>query len=295
MPGFHKTTFAELERRYLDGLGWLKNQGVVPENNSRLPYYAEILKELIGAVKQDSKETLEERFNEYADVLFEANDFVDIAAGLSGAADDGLKKRLQWLIGGPNRRDQEIPDDGGSIRGRNTAFELIVAARLSRSGLEPQFREAADTTITINGRKVFFECKRCRSEKKIVANFNQAIDQCHRRISQSASKFATGIAVVDFSTVANPEGKVAAFASNDVAIAALQGAAGSFAREFVPQILKAEHTKILALMVRYSGMIATEGRLISHAQQWAFVKNGNLDEATNAIADQLARQLNDNF
>ncbi|MDE0853904.1 MAG: hypothetical protein OSA97_05735 [Nevskia sp.] len=258
-------------REFDEGLAWLKSQGTPSPSEGRFTFYRSVLDDLANSYKTASKEDVEAKFSTYADVLFEANDFILTYRGLSHGKHPGLKKRLERLIGGPQRRDMERSEDGSSVRARNTGFELAVAARLADAGFPPDFQGPADTNIAIENRKVFIECKRVRSDKKIISNANEAIRQCNTRISNSSSKLASGIIVLDFSVTANPDAKTAAFESRERAQAVFKALIESFVAEHCPRIPLGENKKILALMLRYCGLVVTEGRLLNHAQEWAYV------------------------
>jgi hypothetical protein len=272
MPGrFDTASFEEVLREFDEGLAWLKAEGTPSPPEGRFTFYRSILEELASSYKTASKEEIEGKFATYSDVLFEANDFILTYRALSRAKHPGLKKRLEHLVGGPQHRDMENAEDGRSVRARNTGFELAVAARFADAGFPPDFQGPADTNISVENRKVFIECKRVRSDKKIISNASNALGQCNTRINNSSSKLASGIIVLDFSVIANPNAKTVAFESRESAQAVFKGLIEAFVDEHCPKIPLAENKKVLALMLRYCGLVVTEGRLLNHAQEWAYV------------------------
>jgi hypothetical protein len=289
------TTFEELLAEYEAGVEWAAGLGAIPNHASRFNRYHWVLRELVHTYKCAPEAELQAKFNEYSDVLFEATGFRDISTNLAKVEltkEDRkeVSKRLQVMFGGPLWRADEDESEPRTLKARNTGLELIIAALFARAGLHIEFQRPADLVTKVENSKIFLEAKRCRSEAKIVQRFLDAMNQCNSRVGQSGSSKAAGIALVDFSSVVNPDGYVTQYENEEDAQRTLRAAVNSFATEFVPKIPLEKYPRVLALMIRYGGMVRSRN-LLSHAQQWGLVVNstlvGHFKDAANSVANTL--------
>lgn len=96
--------------------------------------------------------------------------------------DDLLKK----VLDGPYDAALE---DCNSNQGRNAMFELLMGAMVAKQDLQPILGQAnPDVEFQFQGRRVFMECKRVMSEKKVIDNVTKAIKQISKRVDRSKSE-----------------------------------------------------------------------------------------------------------
>jgi hypothetical protein len=114
--------------------------------------------------------------------LTESQEFVTILPFLQSVPADCARRKLQVALRGP-----ELPVDESetSNQARNTIFELNLAARLHRAGLDVEIGGDADLEFTCEGIRWFGECKRPYKVETIEHNLGEACRQLGSRLSAS--------------------------------------------------------------------------------------------------------------
>jgi hypothetical protein len=85
--------------------------------------------------------------------------------------------------------------------GRNIAFQLRLAADLSRAGAAADLDHEADICFNADGAHVYLECKRPFSENSVRRNVLDARSQLRRRFKQDEHPSAVGIVAISLSLV----------------------------------------------------------------------------------------------
>ncbi len=141
---------------------------------------------------------------EYIVALTESTEFGEIIPYLRSCDPGIVRQKLTSVLQGP-----ELPsdEDKNSNEARNILFELNLAARFKCAGVEPILGEHPDLKCIVDGRVLFFECKRPFSESKVVKRINQAAKQL--RVSlRKATPGTRGVIAVSFSKILNPGEKL---------------------------------------------------------------------------------------
>jgi hypothetical protein len=114
--------------------------------------------------------------------LTESHELVTVLPYLQSLPSDRSRRKLQVALQGP-----ELPSDESeqSNESRNTMFELNLAARLHRAGIEVEIGGDADLEFTCNGIRWFGECKRPYKVETIENNIGEACRQLGERLSSS--------------------------------------------------------------------------------------------------------------
>lgn len=87
--------------------------------------------------------------------------------------------------------------------GRNTMFEIAVAGRLARAGLQPILGEEPDVHVEFNKRKICVQCKRVFSAGAISGRLKEAASQLRRDLTKSSSPRDCGIVAISVSRAFN--------------------------------------------------------------------------------------------
>jgi hypothetical protein len=114
--------------------------------------------------------------------LTESQELATVVPYLRSVPLEPAKKKLQVVLKGPELPDDE---DGNSSHARNTMFELNLAARLNRAGMDVDISGEADLEFTCNGLRWFGECKRPYKLETIENNIDRACQQLGKRLSES--------------------------------------------------------------------------------------------------------------
>jgi hypothetical protein len=105
---------------------------------------------------------------------------------------------LRRALDGPADAFRESPK---SNRGRNAMFELAMGAMVANQDLAPKMDGGnPDVEFVFRGRRVLMECKRVFSEKRILDNVADAIDQLEKCVDTSSSDL--GLVAVSISRLA---------------------------------------------------------------------------------------------
>src|SRR5882724_1835787 len=112
----------------------------------------------------------------------ESHELVTILPFLQSISPDRSRRKLRIVLQGPTSPSDEQPQ---STEARNTMFELNLAARLQRVGLDVEIGGDADLGFTCNGVRWFRECKRPWKVETIESNIGEACRQLGERLSSS--------------------------------------------------------------------------------------------------------------
>jgi hypothetical protein len=154
---------------------------------SRFAIFRTRLAELDEVLQRDGDQAAARRFRGddiEANVvaLTESQEFVTLLSFLKSIPADRARMKLQVALQGP-----ELPadEDANSNHARNTMFELNIAGRLHRAGLDVEVGGDADLAFTCDGVRWFGECKRPYKVETIKRNLGEACRQLKIHLSSS--------------------------------------------------------------------------------------------------------------
>jgi hypothetical protein len=146
-------------------------------------------------------------------LLVEAVEFVNVIPYLRSQPEGIVRWKLRNVLKGPLRPSLE---DQNSNIARNTLFELNMASKLSRAGLDTGLEVNSDICCAVNGRRVLIECKRPYSNKSITKNVREANKKIHQSLA-CAPAGSRGVVAVSFSKIVNPKDFVLQYSDEDSA------------------------------------------------------------------------------
>jgi hypothetical protein len=113
-----------------------------------------------------------------------------------------LTKQLLKALRGPLNPVDEI--DSATNEGRNTLFELLLAAYFRRAGADITIGEKADLRVDYGGARVYVECKRPLRAKSIPTNVRKARQQLRERLdTDREAKEVGGLVAISISKALN--------------------------------------------------------------------------------------------
>ncbi len=201
-----RTKYEDVYNSIDDATVWLSEHGLEIDQ-TRIGEYKRAFKKFLE--KYNSyKFTLDEQkqfFSTYVNLVYEIQELVHIYQGLSKIHNSHLTERLRRFIKGPEIVTAENPSKSTNV-GRNIAFELLIASRLSSSGFEIDFGTKADLTFIYNNSRFFIECKRPQYSHQINSNIKGAFRQLRNRYSEyEGQKNVFGITALSVSKILNPD------------------------------------------------------------------------------------------
>jgi hypothetical protein len=190
--------FAALADRLDDTSEWLKSQGIAAPD--RLWRYRTNIRRMMAAESRGQMEHLQQTMpeDEAREILWsyvEGDELVRALDALRPYEDAGMREQLAAAMKGPA---DLFLESANSNRGRNYAFELIVAGRFASAGHAPRFGGQPDVGINFGTLRIGIQCKRPLSEKGIDKNIRDALHQI------DAGTDDHGIVAVSLSRIINP-------------------------------------------------------------------------------------------
>ena len=189
----HTQSYEDMLRQAHEAGTWLVEQGV-RVNATR---YALHLKEIRQWLKSPVGYKFQpDKCKEHLWRLAEVEDVLQISTWLKQISDRRFLQTLKNITSGTELLADE-GTTGGSIHGRNAAFELFTAARIARAGIPVTFHTDADITAIVGGQHVAIECKRVLVAESMEDRIKDAHSQIKRRIK--AGEAARGIIAISVS------------------------------------------------------------------------------------------------
>ena len=177
-----RTTHREQALRFDWACKWVKRFGIKLDP-ARVATYRRDLKDLAAHVEAgtglqfEKKRGLENIINS----VVEAQELIEIHAGLQNREDPHLVDLLRKYIRGTALRSQETPP---TSLARNTGFHLWFVSAAARCDVPIDLAPPVDATIRTNADSVAVECKRLFSPRNVQHNIKKGFQQLQKRYKQ---------------------------------------------------------------------------------------------------------------
>jgi len=281
------------EQTYSDvvkAVEWLAGQGF-DYSRTRIGFYERTIKDLVNTYKTASREKLNDSFPKYGKAIYEIFDLITIHEGLGRVSDVAVPLLLEKFLGGPPIYSDERPATSSNL-GRNTAFQLLVASKLSEAQLRPRLEEPSDIGFRFEKYYISVECKRPQEKSGIQTSIKGALHQLKHRLGARVSRFHAGMIALDFTKVLNPELRLLVKKTPRELKSWLSAITNSFLEENVSLWQKPQKTRILGVLTHFSLMAVVEDRdLLTHCRQFALNPMEACGSKLKEIAWQLAERL----
>jgi hypothetical protein len=140
---------------------------------------------------------------EYVLSLTESLEFIGAVLFLKTCEKEVLRRKIATVLGGPVLPNDE---DENSNEARNTLFELNLASKLRKAGLDASPGMDVDIECTIGGKHLLIECKRPFKEHNVGKQIKKAGKQLKARL-KTFPPGSRGIVAVSLSKTMNPGDK----------------------------------------------------------------------------------------
>jgi hypothetical protein len=181
---------------------WLKSIGV-NFSATRVGKYKKLFDQLARAQQDGNLDAYAKKYvpMEFLNAIVEKAQLARIYDGLWGLDDQKLVERLKKA----SRGHALFVMDNDDRSGRDFSLELDVAAKFVRNGYEIDFGHDADVKASKDGRSVFVECKRLKSENMIRENIKKGLKQLKNRYKTADDPDAArGMLVLSIGKIVNP-------------------------------------------------------------------------------------------
>ena len=285
-------TYEAVFEQYSAAMRWMAGLGI-KLSPGRTSHYEKVVGRWKDAYKTATADEGRKIFPDFVSSMFEVFDFVSIYKAFEGVPAQHLTsvvQKLQKGVNGPVNAADETPD---STAARNFLFEAAVAAKAHRpdKGIEAILDARSDTGISLNGKKLWVECKRVTTVERIESNARKASSQLETILVGEVGSGHRGIVALDVSKILNRGDKIFVTRNDNELLASVDRIVDQFIQEHShiwQRVYERRHKKIVGTIIRFSFMARSEARnLLVHASQWAM--NPRLGVATSD--EQIQRQL----
>ena len=278
-------------KEYEEACGWIESLGL-PYGRGRFGLYHELIKNSLKNIRdaENSDEKLNE-FLKYLNSYAEATELIRLKNSFSSRKHEEYIDKLRQVTSGQPFRNSSKSDSS-----RSYGFELSIAARLINAGYKTDINQIADIVSKINGRNVYFECKRIKSAKKLRERVKSANLQLKKRLLKDKSTGARGIAALNVTDILNPQYNFVVADSNEE----IKKSHSNQMNEFVisnETLLKTKASKkILGVICEYSlyGYVRNEKPFdIINCRGIKFLQYDNRplsDKIVSEIAERISNQ-----
>ncbi|NVJ64539.1 MAG: hypothetical protein HWD84_09965 [Flavobacteriaceae bacterium] len=226
--------FTDRKQEFSDACEWLSQEMGFPYNSTRMGDYERLLKTFVnpGAKAPTDRDLIDDFYN-FMQAATEACQIIRLWNTFKDGQHKGLKDRIKHVMSGKSIRAEAIKKN---VKGQNDdpardfAFELNIASRFIKGGYEVDLTSNCDVVVTIGKNKLYVECKRIKSMKKLASRIKEASSQIDTRIGANR-KNKYGMIALDVTDVLLPEGTVTATSDVRLYNMKIQKAITDFAKE----------------------------------------------------------------
>lgn len=289
-------SYEKIFQDYSDALEWMKNIGIKIEPG-RTKHYKKVISHWKDSYRGASESEGKSIFPDFVSSMFEVHDFIDIHRAFREVPVSRLQSiidKLQKGVNGPINAHEETPK---STAARNFLFEATVAARAHRpqSGVEAILNAASDTGIKIDKNKLWIECKRVTSIKKIEENVRKASSQLENIIGKQNGSGHRGIVALDITKILNSGDQIYVSQNDAQLVSSVDRMMDDFIKNHSnvwQELYKRRDRKVVGTLVRFSFMATSESRnLLVHASQWGMNPRIGISRSDENIQRVLASKL----
>lgn len=289
-------TYEEIFLQYSAAMQWMVGLGI-KLNPGRTAHYKKVIEHWKCAYKTATPAEGETILPDFVSSMFEIADFVSIHKAFEKVPVIHLAAIIEKLrkgVNGPINAADETPD---STAARNFLFEAAVAARAHRpeKGIEAILGARSDTGISLDGKKLWVECKRVTAIGRIESNARKASSQLQNLLTSQAGSGHRGIVALDISKILNPGGQIYVAQNDGELLAAVDRMMDKFIGEHShvwERVYERRHRKIIGTLIRFSFMASSESRnILVYASQWAINPRRNIATSDENIQRSLVASL----
>ena len=209
------TNVAEMFNRTDELIEWLTQKGISTASFSRIAQYKELGAAFFTSESPSSPDAIE-LFTQLTKSIYEFILVLLVKDTFENENSPGFLERLKSALKG-----KTFIDNAKEEGSRNFLFELLVAVFFARKGYKIEFTKIADIIAYRNNTKIYIECKKCYSDKKIEKNLKYAHKQLTANISQKDFN-TVGLVALDISHLSDKHIPKCEFPNQNAAQAAIK-------------------------------------------------------------------------
>ena len=261
---------------------------------TRVGEYQRAIDTVLRAFRSSSFAVMRKELLSIITAMFEVNDLIEIHKSLAGRFDNSLVRHFRTYASGPVSYMDENVQTSSNIA-RNIAFELVVMAKLTRSGIPLDFRMATDVAAQFDGQSVLFECKRPQSLTSLESNIKKACRQLEAKYGNAEPSLQSGIIAIDITKLINPDFMLYAQNDEHALDAGLSRLIDGFVSEYERLWQRQRDKRTIAVLLRLSlvGVNKARNDMLTYCQQFAITPLHQVGERSIETARALATAMHE--
>jgi hypothetical protein len=292
-------SYEKVHQDYQGALGCMTGLGL-NLSPGRAQHYERVIDYWRNQYRTASPEDAQKAFPDFVSSMFEIGDFVDIYRSFEHVAKSELKDIAEKLKKGVNGPANSASETESSKVARNFIFEALVAARCHKPSnfVEAILGSVTDTGIRVGNKKIWVECKRVTSEKKLEANVRDACNQLERVLGKKIGSGHRSLVAIDFTKLLHKGDKLLV-KDGDLSLRRYtKEIMELFIHQFSNQwekVYPSKSNKIVGTILKFSTMATSEDRnLLVRVSEWAINPRRGIDTADELMLRSLTDALEAN-
>jgi len=291
-------SYEAIFEKYSAAIQWMEGLGV-KLSPGRTSHYEKVIRYWKDSYKTASPDEGKKIFPDFVSSMFEIHDFLDIYKAFKNVPPDQLASvvdKLQKGVNGPINAAEEAP---ASTSARNFLFEVVVAAKSHRpaKGVEAILDAESDTGISVNGKKIWVECKRITTPDKVQDNVRKASSQLETMLRKQVGSGHRGIVAIDISKILNRGDKIFVTGNDSDLLMSVNRIMDQFIAKYSriwQRVYARRHKKVIGTIIRFAFMSSSEARnILVHTSQWAVNPRLGISASDDQIQRHLVATLSD--
>jgi hypothetical protein len=277
-PGYDKFIIdaEKLKEEYQFACEWISSYGIDYEKTRFGDYERDFLEFLNKKGKVEAKESLRMFFNAH----LEANELIRIKNVFDKHNElvdhDSIKKTVSG---------QKFRNGSKKDQSRDFAFELGVATRFIKAGYYVELNNLADLVAQVNGRTLYVECKRIKSQRQLEKRVKEANKQLESRFLIDKNHLSRGMVALNLTDILNPDAMPVLQTSFEAYRRFSAEALKHFVQVNLEAFTKKRSSKSLAVLTEFS----TQGFILAERKEdCSFVncREGNVSIYAEKVKDR---------
>lgn len=292
------TSYQDIANQYSKAIVWMESLGIQADKN-RITHYKNTIEYCASSYKTATSEDMDKILPDFISSVIEINNFIEIFSAFKDTPSDQLKKIIEKLQKSVNGPLTSISEKAKTSTARNYLFEAFVAARCHRPsrGVSCILDASSDTGIKIEDKKIWIECKRITSQKKLEKNIRVATKQLENVIAKQTGSGHRGVVALDISKILTIGNQILVSEDDDSLIKTIDAIMERYIKEnhhVWENIYERRSKKILGILVSFSFMSSSKDRnLLVHTTQWGVNPKNIISPIDETALRKLALNLKD--
>ncbi|MBO1924582.1 hypothetical protein [Thiomicrorhabdus sp. 6S3-12] len=291
-------SYSDKFEQYSEALAWLNKIGV-KFSASRIKHYHKTIEYWKDNYRDADDLEVKNEFPNFFSSLFEIYDFIEIYKAFGNEPTDNLHHIIEKLQKGVNGPIHSHDESATSTEARNFLFEALVAAKSHNpeKGIEAILDAFTDTGVSIEKTKIWIECKRIFSKKKLQANIKKASKQLISHIGRNIGTRHKGVVAIEVTKLINPANDILVAENDSKLKSYIDQTMDSFIQEnseVWETIYKTKNKKIIGTIIKFSFMASSESRnLLVHSSQWGVNPRPGISDDDKNLLIKLTNKMNE--